>query len=270
VYDVAEHQLSVVVPTRNEAATIGPFLDALLPALEGLDAEVIFVDDSSDETPSAVEKSARRSTTPIRLHHRPAHERAGGLGGAVKVGFEAARGRFVAVMDADLQHPPAVLPLMLAAAAPVGGADLVIGSRFTGVGGVGEFGPIRKAVSQGAASLARIFFPRRLVAVTDPMSGLFLVRRERLAVDELRPHGFKILLELLVRSAPLRVAEVPYTFGERVAGESKASLREGWNYLVHLLRLRLGLGWTKPRALAVREERDRLGDVRLGVARVLE
>ena len=102
------------------------------------------------------------------------------------------------------------------------------------------------------------------------MSGLFLVRRERLVVDELRPHGFKILLELLVRSAPLRVAEVPYTFGERVAGESKASLREGWNYLVHLLCLRLGLGRAKPRALVVREERDRLGDPRLGVARVLE
>ncbi len=261
-------ELSVVVPTRNEAAGIGQFLDALLPALDGIDAEVIVVDDSTDETPAAVESRAHRSSQPIRLHHRAAHERTGGLGGAVKVGFEEAQGRFVAVMDADLQHPPAVLPRMLAAA--LDGADLVVGSRFTGAGGVGEFGPIRKAVSQGAASLARLFFPKRLLQVSDPMSGLFLVRRERLVVDELRPHGFKILLEVLVRSGPLRIAEVPYTFGERVAGTSKASLREGCNYLAHLLRLRLGLGRAKPRALVPRDERERLGDVRLGVARVLE
>jgi dolichol-phosphate mannosyltransferase len=254
VYDVAEHELSVVVPTRNEAAGIGRFLDALLPALEGIDAEVIVVDDSTDGTPAAVERSARRAPLPIRLHHRTARERAGGLGGAVKVGFEAAQGRFVAVMDADLQHPPAVLPLMLAAA--MDGADIVVGSRFTPAGGVGDFGPVRKAVSQGAASLARLFFPKRLLDVSDPMSGLFLVRRERLVFEELRPHGFKILLELLVRSGPLQVAEVPYTFGERVAGESKASMREGCRYLMHLLRLRCGA--TRMRPIAVGAERATL------------
>ena len=254
MYDVAEHELSVVVPTRNEAGGIGRFLDALLPALDGIDAEVIVVDDSTDGTPAAVESRARRSPLPIRLHHRAAHERTGGLGGAVKVGFETAQGRFVAVMDADLQHPPAVLPLMLAAA--TGGADLVVGSRFAGAGGVGDFGPVRKAVSQGAASLARLFFPKRLLEVSDPMSGLFLVRRERLVVDELRPHGFKILLELLVRSAPLRVAEVPYTFGERVAGESKASVREGCRYLMHLLRLRCGAMRLRP--ITVGSERPTL------------
>lgn len=254
MYDVAEHELSVVVPTRNEAAGIGRFLDALLPALDGIDAEVIVVDDSTDGTPAAVESRARRSSLPIRLRHRTAHERTGGLGGAVKVGFESAQGRFVAVMDADLQHPPAVLPLMLAAA--TSGADLVVGSRFSGAGGVGDFGPVRQAVSQGAASLARLFFPKRLLEVSDPMSGLFLVRRERLVLDELRPHGFKILLELLVRSAPLRVAEVPYTFGERVAGESKASLREGCRYLMHLLRLRCGVMRLRP--IAVSSERPTL------------
>ena len=251
--DVAEHQLSVVVPTRNEAAGIGPFLAALLPVLEGIDAEVIVVDDSTDGTPAAVERLAHRSTRPVRLLHRAAQERTGGLGGAVKVGFEAAHGRFVAVMDADLQHPPAVLPLLLNAAASGDGADLVVGSRFIGAGGVGDFGPMRNAASHGAATLARLLFPKRLRTVSDPMSGFFLVRRERLATSELRPHGFKILLELLVRSAPLRVAEVPYTFGERVAGQSKASLREGWRYLVHLLRLRVGV---------LRVGRPNLGTVR--------
>ena len=230
-------ELSVVVPTRNEAAAIGRFLDALLPALDGIDAEVIVVDDSTDETPAAVESRAHQSPQPIRLHHRAAHERTGGLGGAVKLGFEQAQGRFVAVMDADLQHPPAVLSQMLAAA--MDGADLVVGSRFTGAGGVGEFGLVRKAVSQGAASLARLFFPKRLLQVSDPMSGLFLVRRERLVVDELRPHGFKILLEILVRTPGLRRAEVGYEFAARFAGDSKASLKQGVTYLRHLARLRL-------------------------------
>jgi glycosyltransferase involved in cell wall biosynthesis len=242
----AERELSVVVPTLNEAATIDPFLDALLPALEGIDAEVIFVDDSADETPSLVLRRAAGSALPIRLCHRAADERADGLGGAVKLGFEATRGRFVAVMDADLQHPPAVLRSMLAAADRRDRADLVVASRFLEDGGVGDFGLLRQAVSHGASSVAKLFFPRRLKDVTDPMSGFFLVRRERVVVDDLRPQGFKILLEVLVRSAPLRVAEVPYTFGRRVAGESKASMREGRRYLAHVLRLRLDAARLRP------------------------
>jgi dolichol-phosphate mannosyltransferase len=244
VDDVAEHELSVVVPTRNEAAGIEPFLAALLPALAGIDAEIVVVDDSTDGTPAAVEKRMHGSARPIRLRHRAAHERTGGLGGAVMVGFEAARGRFVAVMDADLQHPPDLLPLMLAAA--VDGADLVVGTRFAGAGSVGNFGPVRNAASHGAATLARLLFPKRLAEVSDPMSGFFLVRRDRLPLSELRPRGFKILLELLVRSPSLRVAEVPFAFGERVAGESKASLREAGRYLAHLLRLRVGVLRLRP------------------------
>jgi len=261
-------ELSVVVPTRNEAASIDPFLAALSPALEGMDAEVIFVDDSSDDTPAVVERHAAVSSIPVHLRHRPAGERADGLGGAVKLGFEAAEGGLIAVMDVDLQHPPGLLRPMVEAMRS--DADLVIGSRFTGGAGVGDFGLVRRAVSRVSSTLARVLFPTRLRQVTDPMSGYFLVRREVLAVGELRPHGFKILLEVLVRSGPLRVAEVPYTFGERVAGTSKASLREGWNYLVHLLRLRLGLGGAKPGALVPRDERERVGDIGIGVARVVE
>jgi dolichol-phosphate mannosyltransferase len=85
-----------------------------------------------------------------------------------------------------------------------------------------------------------MLFPRRLAAVSDPMSGFFLIRRDRLPLAALQPQGFKILLEVLVRGWPLRVAEVPYTFGERLAGTSKASPREGLRYLAHLLRLRGG------------------------------
>jgi dolichol-phosphate mannosyltransferase len=244
-FEVAEHELSVVIPTRNEAEGIGLLLDALRPVLASVDAEVVFVDDSGDETPAAIEAHARASTLPIRVHHRVREARTGGLGGAVQLGFAEARGRFVVVMDADLQHPPAVLPLMLVAAEREG-ADLVVGSRFADSGGIGDFGAVRRALSRASSTLAKVLFPRRLRRVTDPMSGFFLVRRERLALKALRPHGFKILLEVLVRSAPLRIDEVPYTFGDRVAGESKASLREGVRYLRHLLRLRLAVTNTRP------------------------
>jgi putative flippase GtrA len=148
-------------------------------------------------------------------------------------------------MDADLQHPPAVLPRMLQAAKDEE-VDLVVGSRFSQDGSIGTFGLVRRGLSRASSTLAKLLFPTRLRRVTDPMSGLFLVRRERLAPEALRPHGFKILLEVLVRSAPLRVGEVPYTFGDRVAGESKASLGEGVRYLRHLLRLRLAVTNRRP------------------------
>jgi dolichol-phosphate mannosyltransferase len=157
----------------------------------------------------------------------------------VKRGFERATGEFVAVMDADLQHPPALLPVLLETARRET-ADVVVASRFAAGGGTGEFGLVRRFVSRASAAAARLFFPRRLAAVSDPMSGFFLVRRDRLRPEELHPRGFKILLEVLVRCRPLRIAEAPYTFGERVAGTSKASLREGLNYLAHLVSLRFG------------------------------
>jgi putative flippase GtrA len=236
--DTSHYQLSVVIPTRNEAGSIRPLLDALCPTLAGLSAEVVFVDDSNDETPSVVEVAAATSPIPVRLRHREPGERRDGLGGAVKLGFESAQGRFVAVMDCDLQHPPAVLREMLAMAERQQ-ADLIVASRFAGSRGVGEFGALRQAISRSFSTLAKLSFPKRLRQVSDPMSGFFLVRRERLPTEELRPHGFKILLEVLVRAAQLQVAEVPYTFGERCAGESKASPREGLRYLRHLARLRL-------------------------------
>jgi len=244
-FEVADRELSVVIPTRNEAEGVGLLLEALSCVLGRVNAEVIFVDDSSDETPAAIKAHARASTLPIRVHHRVGEARPGGLGGAVQLGFGAARGQYVAVMDADLQHPPAVLPLMLRTAKRED-ADLVVGSRFANNGGIGDFGAVRRGLSRASSMLARVLFPRRLRHVTDPMSGFFLVRRQRLAQDALRPHGFKILLEVLVRSGPLRIREVPYMFCDRVAGESKASLREGARYLRHLVRLRLGVINTRP------------------------
>lgn len=234
--------VSVIVPTRNERDNVGPLLDRLHAALQGsATAEVIFVDDSDDDTPEMVRALSRRyqgTGTAVSLVHRSGEERVGGLSGAVIRGFRVAQAPWVVVMDSDLQHPPEVVPQLLRAAME-GDADLVVGSRYTGDGdaaGLSSYG--RSLVSQGSGRMAKTLFPRRLKQVTDPMSGLFLVRREALDLDTFNPIGFKILLEIAVRLAPLKVLEVPYVFAARHAGESKTSIREGLRFARHLVRLK--------------------------------
>lgn len=230
--------LTIVVPTRNEAENVGPLFERLDRCLPGQVLEIIFVDDSDDDTVAAIESLERSPDRVIRVIHRPRGERQGGLGGAVVVGLRAARADWVCVMDADLQHPPEVIPSLLERARATH-ADLVIASRYCGDGSLGRMGELRAAASRATTILAKIVFPGRLRGVTDPMSGFFLVCRRAVDPDSLRPCGFKILLEILIRTDGLQVAEVPYRFGERHAGESKASLREAIRYLMLLWQLRL-------------------------------
>lgn len=231
--------VTVVVPTRNEEGNVGPLADRVLAAFAGQDAEILYVDDSDDATPAAVAALAERFPGRIRLLHRAAGDRAGGLGGAVTAGLAAARAPWVVVMDGDLQHPPETAPELLAAGRSET-AQAVVASRYRTRGRVtGLGGWFRRTVSRSSGLLARAFFPARLRAVTDPMSGFFAVRRDAVRPAELRPDGYKILLEVLVRNRIDRIAEVPYTFQPRHAGESKASLREGLRYARHLASLRL-------------------------------
>ena len=239
-------QLSVVIPTRNERDNVAPLLERLHRALAGNPVEVIFVDDSVDDTPQVVEglsSDYASSSTRVRLIHRPRADRADGLAGAVVSGFRRASSEYVAVMDSDLQHPPEVLSDLLSAAC-TSDAELVVGSRYVGDGDAdGLSSSFRRFTSLGAGSVAHALFPRRLKSISDPMSGLFLVRRDVLDPDSFHPIGFKILLEIAVRRGPLKVAEVPYVFGARHAGQSKAGLEEGLRFLRHLARLRLSGSW---------------------------
>jgi dolichol-phosphate mannosyltransferase len=229
--------VSVVVPTKNESGNVEPLVERLQSALP-VAAEVVFVDDSSDDTPVAIKRARRRSDIAVRLIHRRPEERRGGLGGAVVEGLRAARAPWVCVMDADLQHPPERVHDLLARAQE-GDVDLVVASRYAN-GGSSNLGAARGAVSRLSNLCARLLFPRRLRGVTDPMTGFFLVRKDAVDPDTLRPQGFKILLEILARTRGLRVAEIPFDFGERLAGESKASVHEGLTYLGQLARLRMG------------------------------
>ena len=230
--------VSLIVPTRNEAGNVSELLVRLgrLPA--GVLREVIFVDDSDDDTPAAIAYLAGSVDFPVAVVHREPGQRIGGLSGAVVEGFRRAGGQWLAVMDADLQHPPEVLGDLYATGESAG-ADIVCATRNVSGGGRDGLGAARDVVSRSFAAFARRAFPRRLHGVSDPMSGFFLVRRSAVDVEALKPTGFKILLEILVRTPGLRRAEVGYEFAPRHAGDSKASLRQGVTYLRHLARLRL-------------------------------
>lgn len=231
--------VAVIVPTKNEAGNVAPLvarLERVAPE-EGL--EVVFVDDSSDDTPDEVRRVAAHARIRVRLIHREPEERSGGLGGAVLAGLRSVESPWACVMDGDLQHPPELLAELLAKARS-NNLELVVASRYSGDGSTGGFGRLRTTISRGTTLAARALFPRRLAAISDPMSGFFLVRRDMLDLEVLRPHGFKILLEIVARSRPLRTGEVPFVFGARETGESKASLGEGLTYLAQLGRLRVG------------------------------
>ncbi len=232
-------RLTVIVPTRDEKDSIELLLARLGPAVAPLGAELIVVDDSDDETPDVLAEVAGTCPVPVRLLHRPPGSRKGGLGGAVIAGARHARGEWVLVMDADLQHPPEAAAV-LASTAMRHDCDIVVGTRYAGgrsaADGLSSAG--RVFVSSYATRLVKNLFPRRLAMVSDPLSGLFAFRRASVNVDRLRPAGFKVLLEILVRNPVARVAEVAYRFEPRAAGESKASLRQGATFLHHLARLR--------------------------------
>ncbi|MBT2495353.1 glycosyltransferase family 2 protein [Microbacterium sp. ISL-59] len=229
--------VTVIVPTFNERENVAELVARTAAALAGWDAEILFVDDSTDDTAAEIERVAVDASIPVRVIHRT--ENTNGLGGAVVVGLEAAASDVCVVMDGDLQHPPELLPVLLERHA-AGDADVVAASRYIGGGDTSGLGTaVRFGVSRVATWLTRAMFPLRLARSTDPMTGFFLVDRRRLDLTALQPQGFKILLEILARN-DLRIAEVPMEFAERRHGTSKASLRQGATFIAHLARLRFG------------------------------
>lgn len=235
----ATRELSVIIPTRNESGNIAPLLQRLSLVVLAQPTEVIFVDDSTDDTPASIMRAGQDYPCLVRLIHRTRDERTGGLGGAVVAGMREARGRWIVVMDGDLQHPPELIPTLLATAR---GArkDLVVASRYCEDGDASSFGKVRALVSRGSTLAAKTAFPGKLRHVDDPMTGFFLIRRNALDLDRLRPNGFKILLDIVARTPGLRTASVPFEFGERHSGTSKASLREGLRFINLLFTLRVG------------------------------
>ncbi|HSC27170.1 MAG TPA: polyprenol monophosphomannose synthase [Vicinamibacterales bacterium] len=222
--------LSIVVPTYNERDRLTDLVAAVFDAYAtaGLEAELIIVDDNSpDGTGAIAEELARRHR--ITVIHRPGKL---GLGTAVVAGFESASAPVVGVIDADLSHPPALLPRMLGVMQRTA-ADVVIGSRYIPGGGTRNWPLGRLLMSQVACLMARPLTP-----VRDATSGFFLIRRDLARGVSISAGGFKICLELLVRGRPASVVEVPYVFEGRTAGQSKMNLREALGYFRQLRDLR--------------------------------
>jgi glycosyltransferase involved in cell wall biosynthesis len=235
---------SLVVPVQDEEENVDELLTRLSRVFEEaeLSGEVIFVDDSNGpETGAAIREAQARLTChnlTISHVHRPPPERTG-LATAVVLGFGEARSQRVLVMDGDLQHEPEKVPAILAELD--GGADLVAASRYMPGGSAeGLDGPIRKIVSIVSTMAAKALFGRKLSGMTDPMTGFFAVRLDKIDIERLEnTRGFKILLQMRVHHPDLTYAEVPLQFKARRAGNSKGTIRQGIEFGRQLAELRI-------------------------------
>ena len=224
-------ELTIVVPTFNERTNVPLLVARLQRTLDGIDWEVMFVDDDSPDGTAAAVRTLGESDARVRCIRRIGRR---GLAGACLEGMLASQARFVAVMDADLQHDETLLTAMLARL-EAGHVDLAVASRYVSDGSAAGLAGRRASYSRWSTVLAR-----RLLGVelSDPMSGFFMLRRS--AVEELAPalssQGFKILLDIVASArGALRIAELPYVFRERQHGESKLDARSVLDFFALLL-----------------------------------
>ena len=230
--------VSVIIPTYNEKDNIAPLLERVAKALAGYDYEILIVDDNSrDGTIEAASELA--SKYPVKVLVRR-EER--GLATAVVHGLKAASGQIIGVMDADLQHPPEVLPDLIKAIQ--GGADMVVASRYIPGGGCPNWGLSRKIISKVALVIAHLLLPSTR-PVKDPLAGFFMFRRQNVDPAKLKPIGYKISLEVMLTGRFQNVVEVPYIFEDRSAGQSKLNPGQQMDYLKHLFSLMARTGELK-------------------------
>jgi dolichol-phosphate mannosyltransferase len=210
-------ELSVIVPTFNERGNVAPLVARLEATLAGVVWEAIFVDDDSPDGTAQQVKTIAAADSRVRCLRRVNRR---GLAGACIEGILGSSAPYVAVIDGDLQHDETLLPRMLDSLRS-GRSDLIVATRFGAGGSAASLSPARGMASRLARRLAWMLGG---VALSDPMSGFFAIRRDRFEplATSLSPHGFKILLDIVMRArGTLRIAEEPYMFGSRVYGESK-------------------------------------------------
>jgi dolichol-phosphate mannosyltransferase len=223
-------ELAVVVPTYNERQNIPLVVELLKQTLDGVSWELIFVDDNSPDGTAAAARAIGETDRRVRCIRRIGRR---GLAGACLEGMLASGARYVAVLDADLQHDETLLPAMLQRLRD-GDADLVVASRRIDDGSDAGLSGIRSGISRFASALAHLLLRVRLA---DPMSGFFMLRRA--LVEEIAPslssQGFKILLDIVATSRKLRILELPYVFRERRHGESKLDVQIALDFAALLI-----------------------------------
>lgn len=229
-------ELAVIIPTYCEKGNVSEVVRRLRTALKGIRWEAIFVDDDSpDGTAQAIRRIGRRDAR-VRCVQRLGRR---GLAGACIEGVLASCAPHIAVMDADMQHDETILPQMLQLLLD-GDTELVVATRYSGDGGVGEWTPSRAYISRRATTLSHIVYRH---PVSDPMSGFFMLRRALFeeAMRKLSTAGFKLLLDILASiKRPIRIKEVPYTFRSRMRGESKLDSVVVWDFMMLVLNKLLG------------------------------
>jgi dolichol-phosphate mannosyltransferase len=213
--------LSIIIPTYNEAQNL-PELIKQIKALDLPEYEILIVDDNSPDGTAAVARQLGAETI-VRTTDR-------GLSQSVIAGFQKARGDYLLVMDADLSHPVEAIPALVTAIQA--GAQVAIGSRYVDQGELQNWQLIRKFYSWLATLVVRPLTP-----VKDPMAGFFCLDKNVWQRAPLKPRGYKILLEILVRCRVKNFTEIPITFTDRTQGQSKLNLKVKWDYFVQLLSL---------------------------------
>lgn len=238
--DSPREKLALIIPTLREAENVSGLLDQLRSVLAPLKIhyELIVVDDDSQDGTEEIVSSIASIDPRVRLLVRRGER---GLSGAILDGWQNTDATILGVMDADLQHPPELLPALIGSIRA--GHDLVIGSRYVAGGRVRDWSLARKLLSAAAVWVTWPIQRSGLFA-KDPMAGFFLVRRECVEHVPFQRAGFKLLLEILVRGQIRSVEEIPIVFGLRRRGTSKANVKVAIDYARLLVRLycnRLGL-----------------------------
>jgi dolichol-phosphate mannosyltransferase len=227
--------LSVVVPTFNEIENLCDFLAAVRHTLDAAmpgSYEVIVVDDDSPD--GTWEAAARLAAGFPQLRVvRRCHER--GLARAVIRGWQVARGAVLGTINADFQHPPELLARMVPRVAD---SDLVVATRHGDGGSLGDWGFKRRVTSWGAGRIGRVLLPEVFARISDPLSGCYLIRREAIQGIELKPLGYKSLMEVVIRGRVRRIRECGYEMRKRHRGKSKVHALHPLQYVRHVFRLR--------------------------------
>lgn len=217
--------ISIIIPTYNEAGNIKKLIYSIRAELSRRDFEIIIVDDDSPDGTWKIANELAERFTNVKVIRRK-NER--GLSSAVILGFKRSKGEILGVIDADLSHPPQLMGRMIDECK---NNDIVIASRYVKRGRE-KMDLFRKMVSKGATLLAK-----PLTGVNDPMSGYFFFRRKVIDSADLRPKGYKILLEILVKGRYNNYKEIHFIFGKRYHGKSKLGARVYIDYITHLIRL---------------------------------
>jgi dolichol-phosphate mannosyltransferase len=230
---IAAPTLAVIIPTLCEAENIKVIIDRVCTALDpmGVPYEIVVVDDDSCDATGEIVTAIGKDDPRVRLVVRRGEK---GVAGATLLGWQNTEAPIVGVIDADLQHPPELLPKLVAEV--LDGRDVAIGSRYAAGGSLGEWHPVRKLLSVVALQVAQPV-QKKGIRAKDPTSGYFVLRRECLQGARFQKTGFKLLLEILVRGRVRSIAEIPYGFGPRTKGESKATFKVACHYALLLARL---------------------------------